>query len=177
MRRGPSAALACLAAAGLLAAPLLPARAQSGSGEAVAGFESAGELLRKCRENSTFARSHCFAYLAAVADSARSYRVWIGSGDPCLPSQLTLGRLADIYDAYLVANPSLTRAQAASVVVASLQEAFPCAPAPAPAPEPSTPWLPPPPDPGAPPPPDPRALSEQRADDQVDSRPEYCGQP
>ncbi len=181
MTRGPSAVIACLAAAGLLAAPPAPARAQAASSEAVAGFESAGELLRKCRERSTFARSHCFAYLAAVADAARSYRVWIGAGDPCLPPQLTLGRLADIYDAYLVANPSLTRAQAASVVVASLQEAFPCAPAPAPAPapaqEPAAPWIAPPPDPGAPPPPDPRSLSGQPAPDQVDAAPQGRGQP
>lgn len=94
--------------------------------DAVGGFQSAGDLLRKCRENSSFGRSYCFAYLAATADAARSYRVWLGSGDPCLPATLSLGRLADVFDAYLVANPSLTDAQAASVMVAALQEAFPC---------------------------------------------------
>lgn len=94
--------------------------------EAVSGFESAGDLMRKCRESSSFGRSYCFAYLAATADAARSYKVWLGSGDPCLPATLTLGRLADIFEAYLIANPSLTSAQAASVVVAAMQEAFPC---------------------------------------------------
>jgi hypothetical protein len=92
----------------------------------VSGFQSAGELLRKCRENSSFGRTYCFAYLAATADSVRAYQIWIGRGDPCLPSDLTLGRLADIFDAYLVANPSQTRAQAASVLVAALQDTFPC---------------------------------------------------
>ena len=101
-------------------------RAQSAEADAVAGFESAGDLLRKCKESSSYSRSYCFAYLAAVADSARSYRIWIGSGDPCLPAGLSLGRLADTFEAYLINNPSLTKAQAASVVVASLQETFPC---------------------------------------------------
>lgn len=106
--------------------PPRPLQAQSAGDEAVAGFESAGDLLRKCKENSSYSRSFCFAYLAAVADTARSYRIWIGSGDPCLPAGLTLGRLADIFEAYLVANPSLTKGQAASVIVSSLQETFPC---------------------------------------------------
>jgi hypothetical protein len=119
------AAITMLAAASLAVQPA-SAIAQTADADAVAGFESAGGLLRKCRENSSYARSYCFAYLAAVADSARAYRIWIGSGDPCLPSGLTLGKLADTFEAYLIANPSLTRSQAASVVVASLQETFPC---------------------------------------------------
>ncbi len=134
MRQGRRAALAGIAAAGLMLLPLRAATAQEPGADAVAGFESAGGLLRKCRENSTYARSFCFTYLAAVADAARSYRIWIGSGDPCLPAGLTMGRLADTYEAYLVANPSQTKAQAASVIVASLQEAFPCPVLPAPLP-------------------------------------------
>lgn len=126
MNRCRGTAITCLAAASLALLPSAPARAQGSGDDAVAGFESAGNLLRKCRENSSYARSFCFAYLGAVADAARSYRVWIGSGDPCLPAGLTMGRLADTFEAYLIANPSLTEAQAASVVVASLQEAFPC---------------------------------------------------
>ncbi len=131
--------LACSAGLALMTPHVLMAQASDAAAEAdaVAGFESAGELLRKCRQNSTYARSHCFAYLAAVADSSRSYRVWIGAGDPCLPPGLTLGKLADVFEAYLIANPSQTRAQAASVIVASLQESFPC-PKP-PAPPPATP--------------------------------------
>lgn len=125
-------------------------QAQTADSDAVSGFESAGDLLRKCKESSTYSRNFCFAYLAAVADSARSYRIWIGSGDPCLPSGLSLGRLADNFEAYLINNPSLTKAQAASVIVASLQETFPCqaaaqvtiavpatSPMPAPAPAPA----------------------------------------
>lgn len=121
----------------VIVAPLTPTAAHSDGSNAsnapVDGFESAGQLLRKCRENSSFGRSYCFAYLAATADAARSYSIWLGTADPCLPSDLTLGRLADIFDAYLVANPTLTDAQAASVLVSALQDAFPC-----PAPPPTT---------------------------------------
>lgn len=140
----PRAAIAVLTAACLAVHPAA-AIAQTADSDAVAGFESAGGLLKKCRENSSYARSYCFAYLAAVADSARAYRIWIGSGDPCLPAGIPLGKLADTFEAYLIANPSLTRSQAASVVVASLQETFPCpltispqaVPQPAPAPPPA----------------------------------------
>lgn len=121
-------ALMCLTV--MAALPGMPLAAQSRGAVAsdpVDGFESAGELLRKCRENSSFGRSYCFAYLAATADAARSYREWLGGGDPCLPRDLTLGQLADVFEAHLVANPSLTSAQAASVVVSALQEKFPCA--------------------------------------------------
>lgn len=122
--------LGLLTLALVAAAPGVPLAAQdipdTVATDAVSGFESAGNLLRKCRESSSFGRSYCFAYLAAAADAARSYKVWLGTGDPCLPAGLTLGRLADIFEAYLIANPSLTEAQAASVVVAALQEVFPC---------------------------------------------------
>jgi hypothetical protein len=133
-RKGGFLLFAPMLAIVLVGAPLAAQdSASAGSSEAVGGFESAGQLLRKCRESSSFGRSYCFAYLAATADAARSYRVWLGRGDPCLPSDLTLGRLADIFEAHLIDNPSLTNAQAASVVVAALQEAFPC-PAQLPAP-------------------------------------------
>lgn len=151
MRPAFRPALTALAGAGLVAAPLPAALAETADADAdaVAGFESAGSLLRKCKEASSYSRNYCFAYLAAVADAARSYRIWIGAGDPCLPAGLSLGRLADTYEEYLIANPSLTRAQAASVVVASLQDAFPCPapvrvtiPQPAPSPLPPDPTAP-----------------------------------
>lgn len=148
----------------LAAMPIAPAAAQAAGTDAVAGFESAGELLRKCRESSSFAKNYCFAYLAAVADAARAYRVWTGGGDPCLPAGLSLGRLADVFAAYLVANPSQTRAQAASVIVASLQESFPCAP-------PSPASAPIPPGPAA------SAGSGQGAPDADDAAPQQHGQP
>jgi hypothetical protein len=159
MRQLRGHAIAVFAGAGLALLPcaaLAQSADPSADADAVAGFESAGGLLKKCRENSTYARSYCFSYLAAVADSARAYRIWIGSGDPCLPAGLTMGKLADTFEAFLIDNPSLTRSQAASVVVASLQEAYPCpvriapptAMAPAPAP------------------------SDKAADDNVDRRPQ-----
>jgi hypothetical protein len=102
------------------------ASAQQSTADDVSGFQSAGDLLRKCRQSSSYGKSYCFAYLAAVADTARAYRVWLGRGDPCLPPALSQGALADLFETYLAENPSLTESQAASVIVASLQESFPC---------------------------------------------------
>lgn len=150
--------LALIAGASVVLQASGAAMAQTNDADAVAGFEPAGALLRKCRETSSYSRNFCFAYLAATADAARSYRIWIGSGDPCLPANVTLGRLADIFEAYLVANPSLTKAQAASVIVASLQESFPCTPAPVKAPAPVV-------------------LSEQSAADEVNSDPQQDRRP
>ncbi|MFO6448752.1 Rap1a/Tai family immunity protein [Erythrobacter sp. NE805] len=141
MRGRPQAALmllagtslALLAPTGLAAqtqAPPSPALDQPAEDDAVAGFQSAGDLLHKCRQSSSYAKNFCFAYLAAVADATRAYTVWIGAGDTCLPARLTMGKLADTFEAYLIANPSQTEAQAASVIVASLQESYPCPKAP-----------------------------------------------
>jgi hypothetical protein len=151
-----------------------PSPGQPGASDAVAGYQSAGDLLRKCRQNSSYAKNFCFAYLAAVADSSRSYRVWIGAGDPCLPPGLTLGRLADTFEAYLINNPSLTEAQAASVIVASLQESFPCPKLPpVPPPAPVLPTIPAPaPQPGTVALRTPVTPSQQRVGNEIDARPQ-----
>ncbi|HKT85577.1 MAG TPA: Rap1a/Tai family immunity protein [Novosphingobium sp.] len=113
------------AATATAAAP--PAQQQQESATAgTSGFQSAGQVLRKCRDESSFSKSYCFAYIAAVADSARAYQAWLGTNGMCLPNRTSQGTLVDVFDAYLVANPSLTHSQAASVIVTALQERFPC---------------------------------------------------
>lgn len=128
-------------AAATAAAAVEPAQQQGGATAGTSGFQSAGQVLRKCRDESTFSKSYCFAYIAAVADSARAYQAWLGSDAMCLPNRTSQGTLVDVFDAYLAANPSLTQSQAASVIVTALQERFPCRTAAnqsgAPRPEPS----------------------------------------
>lgn len=177
-RRASLLALITVAAMALNAPGAALAQTNDADADAVAGFESAGAVLRRCRETSSYSRNYCFAYLAAVADAARSYRIWIGSGDPCLPANLTLGRIADTFEAYLVNNPSLTKAQAASVIVASLQENFPCSPPPAQmqlpvpvqTPAQATVQVPAQSSPPVP-------QSEQRAADEIDRNPQQDGRP
>jgi hypothetical protein len=117
---------ACLAL--LLAAS--PSFAQDDTGgraeDRVEGYQSAGDLLRKCRDESSYGRSYCYAYIAAVADSARAYQSWIGTNEPCLPKSTSQGALVDMFEDYLAAHPALTDAQAASVIVPAMQSAFPC---------------------------------------------------
>ena len=113
-------------AAATAAAAAEPAPQQESGSAGTSGFQSAGQVLRKCRDESTFGKSYCFAYIAAVADSARAYQAWLGTNGMCLPNRTSQGTLVDVFDAYLVANPSLTQSQAASVIVTALQERFPC---------------------------------------------------
>jgi len=113
-------------AAATVTAAAEPAPQQESASTGTSGFQSAGQVLRKCRDESTFSKSYCFAYIAAVADSARAYQAWLGTNGMCLPSRTSQGTLVDVFDAYLVANPSLTQSQAASVIVTALQERFPC---------------------------------------------------
>lgn len=118
-----SARLALLLA---LSLPCASTGFAQGSDESVKGYHSAGDLLRKCRDTSSYGRSYCYAYIAAVADSARAYQTWIGSQEPCLPSTLRQSELVDLFEDYLLANPALSDAQAASVIVPALVEAYPC---------------------------------------------------
>lgn len=119
-----SASLAMLLALGL---PAASAGLAQDSADAVKGYHSAGDLLRKCKDSSSYGRSYCYAYIAAVADSARAYQTWIGSREPCLPRTLRQSELVDLFEEYLVAHPALSDAQAASVIVPALVEAYPCA--------------------------------------------------
>lgn len=113
-------------AAAPAAAAAAPPPQQEAAPAGTSGYQSAGQVLRKCRDESTFSKSYCFAYVAAVADSARAYQAWLGTDSMCLPGRTSQGTLVDVFDAYVAANPSLTHSQAASVIVTALQERFPC---------------------------------------------------
>lgn len=115
-------------AAATVVAPAQPAEPtqQQATSAGTEGYQSAGQVLRKCRDESSFSKSYCFAYIAAVADSARAYQAWLGTDGMCLPNRTSQSTLVDVFGAYLTANPSLTRSQAASVIVTALQERFPC---------------------------------------------------
>lgn len=97
-----------------------------GARNEVEAFQSAGELLAKCRNGSSYGRAYCFAYIAATTDAARAYQTWLGSNELCIPSGTSQGQLVDTYEKYLTAYPTLVDSQAASVVVTALQENYPC---------------------------------------------------
>jgi len=126
-RAAERTALAVPLALAAVVPSIAPAHAEDGVAEAVKGYHSAGDLLRKCRDSSSYGRSYCYAYIAAVADSARAYQTWIGAEEPCLPTQLRQSELVDLFEEYLMANPALSDAQAASVIVPALMSAYPCA--------------------------------------------------
>lgn len=73
--------------------------------------------------------SYCFAYLAAVHDTARAYEVWLSEKEFCIPPAVSQDDLRKAYLAHLTANPGHRLGQAGSVIIVALKEAYPCPPA------------------------------------------------
>lgn len=111
----------------MLLLAMLALAATPGRAQPVAGYLSAGSLLAKCRGSSVEGKSYCFAYIAAVADSARAYQAWLDSRDICLADGVQQSELVRAYENYMATHPASTSAQAASIVVLSLRDAYPCA--------------------------------------------------
>ncbi|WP_157799360.1 Rap1a/Tai family immunity protein [Qipengyuania seohaensis] len=112
----------CLVAASCLLTPAVHPQ------ESLQGFQTAGDLLAKCTSTSSFAKSYCFAYIAGVADAARSYKVWLELGEPCVPAGSSQGQLVDVFTEYMTEHPQASSSQAASVVITALHQRFPCEP-------------------------------------------------
>lgn len=106
------------------------------------GYLSAGTLVDRCSETSSASTSYCFAYIAGVSDAMRAYEIWLNTREFCPPAGQSQSDLRRAFVGFVSAYPSNRTGQAASVVVVSLKQTFPCGPdpvAPAPAPPVSTP--------------------------------------
>lgn len=93
------------------------------------GYFTAGKLADRCQEDSAYSMSYCFAYLAAVHDTARAYEVWLSEKEFCIPPAISQDDLRKTYLAHLAANPGHRLGQAGSVIIVALKEAYPCPPA------------------------------------------------
>lgn len=94
------------------------------------GFLTAGELDRRCESTSATDSSYCFAYIAAVHDSVRSYELWLNIQEFCEPPGTAQAELRATFVDYMRSHPGDGAGQAASVVVVALKRRFPCAPRP-----------------------------------------------
>ncbi|TIX51247.1 Rap1a/Tai family immunity protein [Alteraurantiacibacter aquimixticola] len=108
----------------LLAGAAAPAVAQDSPGSI--GYLTAGGLADRCGENSAESLSYCFAFMAAVRDTARAYEIWINQREFCMPAGTAQSEIRDIFLAKIESEPSAREGQAASVVLVALKEAFPC---------------------------------------------------
>ncbi|MGK2908835.1 MAG: Rap1a/Tai family immunity protein, partial [Sphingobium sp.] len=104
------------------------------------GYLSAGMLVDRCSETSSASTSYCFAYIAGVSDAMRAYEIWLNTREFCPPAGQSQSDLRRAFVGFVSAYPSNRTGQAASVVVVSLKQTFPCGPDPvAPAPAPPVP--------------------------------------
>lgn len=129
MKPRRSACAWAFAIVAILSAPMagvVQAQPAQGARAKTDGFHTAQSLYENCKGSSVHGREYCFAYIAAVADSVRAYQAWLNLQDVCVQKTTSHGALADIFVAYVERNTALGQNQAASVVVLSMQERYPC---------------------------------------------------
>lgn len=90
------------------------------------GYITAGQLGQRCSKNDIAATSYCFAYIAAVTDSARAYEIWLHAREFCLPARVAQSEVRRAFMTYLSAYPANAQGQAASVVINALKTTYPC---------------------------------------------------
>lgn len=91
------------------------------------GYLTADQLVRRCRQTDPASSSYCFAYIAAVTDTARAYEVWLNAKEFCLPANISQSETRRAFITYLNVYPAQISGQAASVVVNALKQTYPCA--------------------------------------------------
>ncbi len=105
--------------------PATPAKAPAESA-ADLGYLTADQLLRKCSQSDPASSSYCFAYIAAVTDTARAYEIWLEAKEFCLPARVSQAETRRAFLTYLNVYPQQKSGQAASVVVNALKQTYPC---------------------------------------------------
>jgi hypothetical protein len=90
------------------------------------GYLTAANLNTRCAETSATSATYCFAYLAGVHDAVRAYERWLATAEYCAPTDLPQAEIRRVFLSYFMKNPSISDAQAASVVVLALRDRFPC---------------------------------------------------
>ena len=108
------------------AAPPSPLASAPAPGVSDIGYLSARQLANRCSQSDPAATSYCFAYTAAVADTARAYEIWLGSKEFCLPAKASQSEIRRAFMTYVSAYPAQASGQAASVVVNALKLTYPC---------------------------------------------------
>lgn len=90
------------------------------------GYLTADQLSRRCGQSDPSSSSYCFAYIAAVTDTARAYEIWLNAKEFCLPSRISQAETRRAFLTYIKVYPSQSTGQAASVVINALKQTYPC---------------------------------------------------
>jgi Rap1a immunity proteins len=89
-------------------------------------FHTANDISEVCSIRD--AELVCSAYLAGVMDSIYSNRNTFQGEKICLPEEMTLEQVKGVLARFLEKHPDFGKAIGASVVAASLEDAYPCQP-------------------------------------------------
>jgi hypothetical protein len=106
-----------LSLAMVIVAPATPSIAEA--------FYTGNTLYTACTSKDTMTEVDCLGYTSAIADAV------ISGGmsqlfSACVPAGVTRGQVQDIVVKWLAANPKVRHDEAAGLVAAALEDAFPC---------------------------------------------------
>jgi hypothetical protein len=96
-----------------------------------AGFETGNSIIEKCTSSNIFHQGYCLGYLAGVYDNFILYSPLIKLKDVkdvklCVPAGVTLSQIRDISIKWSKIYPEIRNESAATLIVLSLDKAFPC---------------------------------------------------
>jgi hypothetical protein len=94
---------------------------------AMAGWESASELLTHCESEDNMYFGACRGYLEAVEDTYHTASRWQGfETGICMPEGVTVGQLVKVWIKYANENPETLHLTASGGVLNAYTQAFPC---------------------------------------------------
>lgn len=94
------------------------------SQSAPSAYFTAEQLKAQCQTAQGV--GECFAFIAGTVDASRAYQQWMSFREFCAPEGMTRGELRDVTMRYLDLHPKQGDAQAASIVILSLKDRYPC---------------------------------------------------
>jgi hypothetical protein len=85
----------------------------------------ARDLLRRCGQGSAGV-DYCFAYVTSVYDTVRSYELWLGLKEMCVPAGTVQSELVNTVLDHIRRHPEELDSLAASTAVVALQQRYAC---------------------------------------------------
>lgn len=111
----------------VLLAPIVQVEAAQSAPAPQQKLFTADALNQRCGATDAQSVTACFTFIAAVVDTSRAYQQWLNFREFCLPANVSQGELRRAALRYIDVHRHEGDAQAASVVVLALKDAYPCA--------------------------------------------------
>ena len=93
-----------------------------------ANFEDGNKLWSSCGSNNPSESGFCRGYVAGIADALDSEKQGAMGFRVCIRNGVTVPQVSDLVKLWLQNHPQSRDFEAAGIVAAALQEAFPCSP-------------------------------------------------